>query len=333
VALLAASYVGARLVSWVLGRAVMAAQHRNVDVRLLQAFKRPLTYALFLVGVHEAIARLPLPPPWDRRTWSPLFVFGALLLTLALSRSFSLVLQWYVSRPHRLVDPEAAREWQPLFQRAGQVFISLVALIAVLQHFGVNVASLVVSLGVGSLALGLAAQDTLSNMFAGFTLMLDRPFRVGDRIQLATGEVGDVESIGMRSTLIKTADDTLLVVPNSLLVKERLVNLSRPARHLSAKIEVSVPYGTDVERARTILAEAVSRSPHVDPQRPPAVHFTRLGEFAITLQVVFWALDFARLAPARSDAYAAVYGALAEAGIAPPGLGWRLVQDPSREAR
>ena len=74
-----------------------------------------------------------------------------------------------------------------------------------------------VSLGVGSLAVGLAAQDTLANMFAGFTLMLDRPFRVGDRIQLASGEVGDVEAIGMRATRIKTSDETILVVPNSLL--------------------------------------------------------------------------------------------------------------------
>ena len=72
-------------------------------------------------------------------------------------------------------------------------------------------------------------------MFAGFTLMLDRPFRVGDRIQLATGEVGDVETIGMRATRIRTTDETLLVVPNSLLVKERLVNLSRPGRQLATQ--------------------------------------------------------------------------------------------------
>jgi small-conductance mechanosensitive channel len=99
----------------------------------------------------------------------------------------------------------------------------------------VNVSSLVVSLGVGSLAIGLAAQETLSNMFAGFTLMLDRPFQAGERIRLASGEVGDVLAIGMRATRIKTLDETILVVPNNILVRERLVNMSRPALHLTTR--------------------------------------------------------------------------------------------------
>src|SRR6185295_9657089 len=110
----------------------------------------------------------------------------------------------YASRAHpAAAASEVAREFTPLFSKVGRVFIALVALTMLLQHFGVNVASLVVSLGVGSLAVGLAAQDTLANMFAGFTILLDQPFRVGDRIQLATGEIGDVQSIGMRSTVMK----------------------------------------------------------------------------------------------------------------------------------
>src|SRR4029079_6438263 len=119
---------------------------------------------------------------------------------------------WYASRaPASPSSSQAAREFTPLFSKVGKVFIALVALSMLLQHFGVNVASLVVSLGVGSLAVGLAAQDTLSNMFAGFTILIDHPFRVGDRIQLTSGETGDVQSIGMRATTIMTGDDTILI--------------------------------------------------------------------------------------------------------------------------
>lgn len=81
-------------------------------------------------------------------------------------------------------------------------------IVSLLVLAGAYVAALVISLGVGSLAVGLAAQDTLANMFAGFTLMLDRPFRIGDRIALSSGEMGDVDAIGIRATRIRTLDQT-----------------------------------------------------------------------------------------------------------------------------
>ena len=106
----------------------------------------------------------------------------------------------------------------------------------------------------------LGAQDTLASMFAGFTILLDQPFRVGDRIQLATGETGDVQSIGMRATSIKTGDDTILIVPNSILVKERLVNQSRPTRHLATRVDVGVAFGSDLGKVKEVLRAAALRS-------------------------------------------------------------------------
>jgi small-conductance mechanosensitive channel len=254
------------------------------------------------------------------------FVLGVVLLALALARSYSIVLDWAVSR--RPADSMAAlgREFSPLFNRLGQVFIALVALSIVLQRFGVNPASLVVSLGVGSLAVGLAAQDTLSNMFAGFTLMLDRPFRAGDRIRLATGEWGDVEAIGMRATLIRTGDETLLIVPNSLLVKERVVNLSRPTRGITSRVEVGVAYGSDLARVKRLLKEAALESPKVDAARAPVVLVTKFGEFAVNCVVIFWALDYLEQGLALSEVHEAVYRRLAQEGIEIPFPTRRILQ-------
>ena len=249
---------------------------------------------------------------------SLLFVSTVVLVAVVLARAYRALLDRYAARPHVLGGAELAREFNPLFARAGSLFIGLIAFITVLHHFGVNVASLVVSLGVGSLAIGLAAQDTLANMFAGFTLMLDRPFRPGDRIQLASGEVGDVEAIGIRATLIKTAEETILVVPNSLLVKERLVNLSRPTRHLTARVEVGVAYGSDLARVKDVLRDAALASPHVDRDRAPVVQLARFGDFAVHFVVVFWARDYLHQGPARSDVAEAVYRGLTAAGIEIP---------------
>jgi len=319
-ALLAAAYVAARVASFLIGLAIARSAARGgIDQRLLSALKRPITYALFLFGAWAAVNRMPVSARVDALVDGVIFAFGVLLVTLALARAYSILLDWYAARAHPdAAATELAREFNPLFSKVGKVFIALVALSMLLQHFGVNVASLVVSLGVGSLAVGLAAQDTLSNMFAGFAILLDRPFRVGDRIQLATGEVGDVQSIGMRATLIKTAEETLVIVPNSLLVKERLVNLSRPTRHIVTRVEVGVAFGSDLRKVKQVLADAVGRSPRVDHAREPVVLVTRLHESAVNFVVMFWARDYAEQGLARTEVYEAVHDGLTAAGIETP---------------
>ncbi len=325
---LGASYLGARFVSFLLGLALGRVTRGGADGRLLSALKQPVTWALFLVGAWAAVHRLPAPGRLIDRLDALLFAVGVLVLTLALARSYAILLDWYVARPRHESEGNAlAREFGPLFGKVGKVFIALVAASILLQHFGLNVASLVVSLGVGSLAVGLAAQDTLANMFAGFTLLIDRPFRAGDRIQLATGEVGDVEAIGMRATLIRTTDHTLLVVPNSVLVKERLQNLSRPTRHVVTRVEVAVAWGTDLAKAKRVLAEAALLSPHVDRDPPPVVLVTRFAESAVNCLVVFWVRDLDLQALAKSEVHEAIYGGLARAGIEIPLPTRRIVHE------
>jgi len=317
---LALSYLAARLAALLLAR-VLARHRAAPDVRysLAEALDGPVTSALFLIGAWVAVHRAPVSDKAQDRLDTALFVVAVGIVAVAVVRAYRIFLGWYADRP-RLAGTDLAREFNPLFSMVGTVFIAVLAVITILQRFGVNVASLIVSLGVGSLAIGLAAQDTLSNMFAGFTLMLDRPFRVGDRIQLAGGDGGDVVEIGMRATNIKTLDDTILVVPNSLLVKERLVNLSLPTRHLTTKVEVGVAYGSDAARVKAALREAALSSPLVDRGREPVVQLSRFGEFAVHFVVVFWANDYAQQGAARAEVAEAAYRGLAAAGIEMPSV-------------
>ena len=331
--LLAGAYLAARFVSYLVGLAIeWSAARGGTDQRLLSALKRPLTYALFLVGAWAAVDRMPVSPRVDAMIDRVLFGLGVVIIALVLSRSYTILLDWYAGRPQPDASTaELAREFNPLFSKVGKIFIALVALSMLLQHFGVNVASLVVSLGVGSLAVGLAAQDTLSNMFAGFTILLDRPFRIGDRIQLATGEVGDVQSIGMRSTLIKTGDDTILIVPNSILVKERLVNQSRPTRHLATRVEVALAFDSDLRIVKDVLRRAALRSPRVDPDREPVVQITRFGESAVNFLVMFWARDYAEQGLARTEVYEAVHDGLVAAGVTMPRPAHLLIREHDKD--
>lgn len=328
--ILLGSYLAARALSYVFEKVlakVAARTPSQLDDHLVTALRRPVTFSLFLVGAFVAVHRLPVSDVWIHRLDSLLYVGGVLLLSLALVRSYGILLRWYTTESKTAASTGLTQGFGPLLRKLGKVVIALLASITILQHLGVNVASLVVSLGVGSLAVGLAAQDTLANMFAGFTLMLDRPFRAGDRIQLASGEVGDVESIGMRATLIRTADETILIVPNSVLVKERIVNQSRPTSRVAVRIEVGVAYGTDLGLARRLLREAASASPRTDRGREPEAFITRFAEFAVNLVLTFWVTDYREHNEARTEVHEEIDRLLREAGIEVPFPMTRLVRE------
>jgi small-conductance mechanosensitive channel len=316
--LLAGSYVAARFVSFLLGLLLEKSARRTastLDDDLLSALKQPVTYLLFLGGAYLALHRLPGPERVLARLDLLLFVVGVLLVTLALMRTYRILLHWYTTQSRFAEADGLAREFRPMLTRLGQLFLALLAAIAVLHRFGINVQSLVVSLGVGSLAVGLAAQDTLANLFAGFVLMLDRPFRIGERIQLTTGEVGDVETVGMRATRIRTLDDTIVIVPNSLIVKDRLVNQSRPTRHITCRVDVGVAYDTDLEAAKRALVASALAVPLVDAERAPAAVVTKFADFAIQMRLVFYARDYTEQGLAVSAVHQEIARRFAELGI------------------
>jgi small-conductance mechanosensitive channel len=320
-AIVLGSYVVARLASYLLTRTLLRLAGRSpgtVDDRLAAALQRPITYAVFLAGTWIAVHNLPVQPRWLERLDDLLFVVGVFLVSQALVRAWGILMGWYATESRHASRDGLAREFGPLFAKLGVLFIVVLAVITLLQHFGVNVASLVVSLGVGSLALGLAAQDTLSNMFAGFTLMADRPFRVGDRIRLASGEVGDVQEIGMRATVIRTLDETLLVVPNSTLVKERVVNLSQPNRSLTTRLEVGVAYGSDLSAVKRVLSDAALASRYTDRDRTPVVLVNRFADFFVNVLLIFWVRDYTEQGLGVSEVHEEIDRRFRQAGIQIP---------------
>jgi MscS family membrane protein len=312
--------VAARLFSYLVERIVTRSRVSDagsVERRMAVALRHPVTFLMFLMGAWAAVHRLALPPAWTRRADAALFVVAVVLLAVAAARFYAVLLGWYAAQEQTRGE-HVAKEFAPLFNKLGRTFIAIVAVIMVLQHLGVDVASLVVSLGVGSLAVGLAAQDTLSNMFAGFAIMLDRPFRVGDRVQLSTGEIGMVEAIGMRATLLRTPEETTLIVPNSTLVRDRIVNHTRPSRGAIGKVELGVDYASDLDAVRAVLLAATAGAPDVDHDQPATVVFTRFGDLAIQVLLTFRVRDYARLGAARSQVQEQVHRRFREQGILIP---------------
>ena len=215
-----------------------------------------------------------------------LFVLMALVLTAVAIRITDTLVRHGLQRVAEKNSANFNQEIAPLINRVVNIVIVAVACIIVLDHFNQNISTLLVSLGVGSLAVALAAQDTISNMIAGFVIMIDRPFRVGDRVKLPTNEEGDIFEIGVRSTKILDFDNNMLIVPNNELIKTKIINYTYPDPVIRVVLEVAVPYGTDVERVKGLLKRMANEHPCVLKDPAPDVFLMRLGEYALHFRLV-----------------------------------------------
>jgi len=213
----------------------------------------------------------------------------------------------------------------PILNKLVMIFIFFVAGVICLGHFGVDVSSLLVFLGGGSVAIALAAQETLSNMIAGFIIMIDRPFRLGDRIKLPSGEIGDVFEIGLRSTKILDFDNNLIVSPNAELTKTKVINYSYPKNDIRILIEVTVAYGTSIERAKEIMLNLARQNSDLLKLPEPSIFFSAMGESSCTLQLLGRTDDWKKKGRAENALREQIYTAFMKEGIS-SGIAKHIVQ-------
>ena len=147
-------------------------------------------------------------------------------------------------------------------------------------------------MGIAGLAVALAAQETLSNMFSGVYLMVDHPVRIGDRIILDSGELCEVQDIGLRSTkLYNIVEHTMIFIPNEILAKSKIVNISAPDIRLKVRFPIGVAYGTDIRKVKRILLEIAEEAPDVLDDPEPVVIFREFGDFSLNLLLILWIDD------------------------------------------
>jgi len=163
------------------------------------------------------------------------------------------------------------------------------------------VSGLIVSLGVGSLAIALAAQETLANMIAGFVILIDRPFREGDRIKLPTGEVGDIYKIGMRSTKILDFDNNLIIVPNSILVKSTIQNMTYPDYVSRVFVDVEVSFASDINKAKQILIDIAKAHPLNLKSFEPLVYLIDFKSNGVLMRLIARTDDYRNVYQIQSD--------------------------------
>jgi small-conductance mechanosensitive channel len=309
-----------------LGKKLLARTATVLDDRILNVILSHVRPLMVLTGLHIAVREIRKGISETDITPSQVLDYCDAILYLAVVvlvvkvvlNIVKEVIHWYLEQASKGDGIGLRMTLGPLTDKIVAIVVGMVAIIVVLDHFGINIGSLLVSLGVGSLAIALAAQDTLANMIAGFVILVDRPFRVGDRIQMASGEVGDVTMIGLRSTRIVNLDANMIIVPNAELVKGKITNYSYPLPYMRILVEVGVAYGTDPERVRSIMTAQAAQHEEVLKDPAPRVLCTRLGESGIEFTLIARIKHYDNDGLVKAQLRERIYSRLVESGIEIP---------------
>jgi small-conductance mechanosensitive channel len=322
--------VGRKLVSAWLGRVVHGVIGRTettLDDAMLPAARMPMYMLLFVAAAHWALTRLTFILPAMLPFWRQFFFLTYLALAVVLAwRLVTAFFEWYSDNRAERADTKLAAQALPLLRRLFLAIVGGIALIILLGRFNIDVSALVATLGIGSLAIALAAQAALSDTISGVLIMIDRPFRIGDRIEIRDLNTwGDVVDIGLRSTRIHTRDNRTVIVPNSVIEKSLVVNHSFPDTCYRIQMEVGVAYGTDLDFARETLVEAIKVVPGVLTDRRVDALFLNFGDSALIFRLRWWIENFIETREMFDRVNTAVYKALRAADI--------LIPFPQREIR
>jgi small-conductance mechanosensitive channel len=187
------------------------------------------------------------------------------------------------------------------FPRTGIVFVIIklavfvLGVITLLSYFGIQVAHFITTLGIAGLAVSLALQGTLSNVFSGLNLIASRQIEVGDFVRLENGEEGYVEDITWMNTVVRRRDNNLVVVPNSRLVNSIVINYKKPTPSMNITVSIVIPYSSDLEKAERLALEVAREVQKTvegaDPSFEPFVRYNAFTEFGITLNITLRVLN------------------------------------------
>lgn len=278
--------IAERLIVATVGRLVRQT-NSQIDDKIVEALRRPLFISIFFVGLAVATHQLQLSPALEGVTLSTLgtiTVFVWLGFAIRLAAQVLKILS-RVQGSYEFVQPSTL----PLIDNSAKLVLILGALYFIFLAWGINVSALLASAGIVGLALSFGAQDALANIFGGMSILADRPYKVGDYINLDSGERGEVTHIGLRSTRMLTRDDVEISVPNSVMGNATIVNESGgPYQKFRIRIKVGVAYGSDIDKVQRVLVETAQNHDEICATPEPRVRLRVFGNSSLDFELLAW---------------------------------------------
>mgnify|MGYP002628389966 CR=1 FL=1 len=280
-----------RVIFWLFSNVVKkftAKTKTNLDDILIDMVEEPLSFAIAILGIWYGLDSLNLPDAghvWINRIYYLLIIFNIAWL---INRLIDAIIEEYLVPIIEKSESDLDDQLLPILRKGIHVTVWIMAVIIGLNNAGYDVGALIAGLGIGGLALALAAQDTVANLFGGITIFVDQPFTINDWIKINSYE-GIIEEVGIRSTRIRTFEGRLVTIPNKVFAESAIENVSaEPSRRVI--LMLGLTYDTTPEKMKLSLATLAevyaAFSEHLEEKHLEL--FDSFGDFSLNIKFVYY---------------------------------------------
>lgn len=261
----------------------------ELDDKLFETIQTPAFRLIIIGGFYLAVANLAIMGGTIEIILRLILTLAYLTIIFFVLRVLNVFVEYGLKNLAAKTDSSMDDEIIPIFHKAAGIVIWAFGLIMILGTWGVDVAPFLAGLGIAGLAISFALQSTLSNIVSGISIIMDKTFKVGDKVELDSGEVGLIHEITLRSTRIRTYNNEVIIIPNNNIASAKIKNYTQPDLKLRVVVPFTVEYGSDPDKVIKLISAAVKKNIKDIMEEPvPDVVFVNMSDFSLDFQARFW---------------------------------------------
>ncbi|MFZ5424673.1 MAG: mechanosensitive ion channel family protein [Patescibacteria group bacterium] len=289
----------------------------EADDKILKIVSSPIFWSIVLGGIYIALNGITFLHNHLNLLKNLLFTISTILWGLAFTKVSKVIFQEIEERALK-EQGNRINDVLPFLYTLTKLAIILAALLIILSSWGIDIRPALASAGVLGLAIAFAAKDTIANLFGGISVFFDKPYKTGDFVIFSDLYKGEVIEIGMRSTKIRTLDNVLLTVPNSVMVTNAVINETGFDPKLRIGISIGIAYNTNLEHAENVIVQTLKNHKSVVEHPQPIVRYKNFGESSIELKAFAVVANPSQAEKVRHELIKDIYATLRRENITIP---------------
>jgi len=287
----------------------------QIDDLIIKSIASIIFYVVLIVGFKIGIQHFEFETAIYSSIINSLFILVIMVMLLRIITNFSKHwLDEWASKTESTADDRLI----PLVAKILKAVTIILGFFFVFDTWNINLSPLLATAGIAGIAIGFAVRDSLANILGGIQLVLDKTFKVGDKIQLDSGEMGEILDIGIRSTKLKTYDHEVIYIPNGILANTKIKNFTVPDLSVRVNVNFGVEYGSDPEKVRSVILDAVKKIDSVIEEPSPVVQFLNMADSSLDFVARVWVNNWTEAYSTKLKVTDEIYSALNKANIGIP---------------